>query len=118
MSWLACVFLPPVPPRPSLQEVEAEALLYPGTGLLEPALATLSKKAADAVLQSELVDLLGFDNMPLLQACLVHRDAIKANLMEAVMETTERPQVPDAQLEKAMTEPHLGHRHTPPHSAT
>jgi len=39
-------------------------------GLVEPVLALLSKRTAAAVLESELVDLLGLDDLPLLQALL------------------------------------------------
>lgn len=45
-------------------------ILITRKGLLEPLVALLSKKSADSVLESELVDLLGYDDLPLLQAIL------------------------------------------------
>eukprot|EP00667_Euglena_gracilis_P014004 EG_transcript_14490 len=77
------------------QELDAReaTILITRKGLLEPLVALLSKKSADSVLESELVDLLGYDDLPLLQAILQNRSEVHHNLVGALAPTTRpRPE--------------------------
>eukprot|EP00906_Rhabdomonas_costata_P036183 RCo050792 len=49
--------------------------------MLQPVVAILAKKRDDCRLQSELTDLLGFQNLPLLQAIMTNQNEVKKELL-------------------------------------